>query len=134
MRDKQRQKLKQRESYLRNKEAIAQRQKERRPEIKLNSVAKRRALSVWLNEIKAKVGICALCKRSFPSCLLDFHHVRGIKISSVRHMVSSLYSKQKIEEEVAKCDLVCIICHRLEHVDGLVEWTDLYRSQAIMGR
>lgn len=55
---------------------------------------------------------CADCKACFPAECMDFDHVRGEKVNNVGTMVAHGWSWDKIEAEIAKCDLVCANCHR----------------------
>lgn len=59
----------------------------------------------------AKNTPCADCAQWFPPVCMDFDHVRGVKVRGVGLMVS--YSTQRLLDEIAKCDVVCAICHRL---------------------
>jgi lysyl-tRNA synthetase class I len=43
---------------------------------------------------------------------MDFDHVRGIKQKNVAELINTL-SKKKIDEELAKCEIVCSNCHRI---------------------
>ena len=43
---------------------------------------------------------------------MDFDHVRGQKHANVMELIKSL-SKKKIDEEIAKCEIVCSNCHRI---------------------
>jgi lysyl-tRNA synthetase class I len=43
---------------------------------------------------------------------MDFDHVRGRKHKNVSELIDSL-SKKKIDEEIAKCEVVCSNCHRI---------------------
>ncbi len=43
---------------------------------------------------------------------MDFDHVRGQKHKNVAELISTL-SKKKIDEEIAKCEIVCSNCHRV---------------------
>lgn len=43
---------------------------------------------------------------------LDFDYVRGNKISTIPNMIRR-FGKEKILEEIAKCDLVCANYHRI---------------------
>jgi lysyl-tRNA synthetase class I len=43
---------------------------------------------------------------------MDFDHVRGKKHKNVMELVPTL-SKKKIDEEIAKCEVVCSNCHRV---------------------
>lgn len=65
-----------------------------------------------LNILKCKSG-CKDCGSQFPTepWLLDFDHVRGVKSECVSFFVHRGYSK-KLLEEIKKCEIVCLICHR----------------------
>jgi lysyl-tRNA synthetase class I len=43
---------------------------------------------------------------------MDFDHVRGRKQKNVMELIPTL-SKKKIDEEIAKCEIVCSNCHRI---------------------
>lgn len=58
-----------------------------------------------------KTGPCVDCGNTFPPECMDFDHVRGRKDKNVGSMFT--YSIQKIQQEVAKCELVCANCHRI---------------------
>jgi len=51
------------------------------------------------------------CAEIYPSCVMDFDHVRGVKRFSVGQMTNCPAST--IETEIAKCDVVCANCHRI---------------------
>lgn len=42
---------------------------------------------------------------------MDFDHVRGDKISNISDMMGC-FGWDAIEQEIAKCDIVCANCHR----------------------
>lgn len=55
---------------------------------------------------------CADCSRTFPLCCMDFDHVRGEKL----YVIGSAWrwiSVEALEQETAKCDVVCACCHRI---------------------
>lgn len=56
---------------------------------------------------------CHDCGRVYPTYVLDFDH-RGDeeKLDSVSALTSRKTSLKRIDEEIAKCDLVCANCHR----------------------
>ena len=54
---------------------------------------------------------CADCGGSFPSCVMDFDHVRGAKFAGVGQMM--IYSRKRLLREVAKCDIIYSNCHRI---------------------
>jgi hypothetical protein len=54
---------------------------------------------------------CADCQKFYPSYVMQFDHVRGIKKAGISQMISDGYSWNEIEEEIQKCELVCANCH-----------------------
>lgn len=76
------------------------------------SVAKQKAhLHKYLRGIKEN-SPCVDCKIQYPYYVMDFDHVRGKKHANVMELVQTL-SKKKIDEELAKCEIVCSNCHRI---------------------
>ncbi len=53
---------------------------------------------------------CADCHLSYPWYVMDYDHVRGEKLFNLS--VSSRMTVVAVEEEIAKCDVVCANCHR----------------------
>lgn len=70
------------------------------------------ALSDKVRKIKSSTA-CADCGGIFPPVCMDFDHVRGIKRADISYMVQKTYTWTVIEEEIAKCELVCANCHRI---------------------
>lgn len=64
----------------------------------------------YINDYKTRHG-CMDCKMFYPGFMLDFDHVRGQKLFNIGNRV--LRSKQALNAEVAKCDVVCKNCHAL---------------------
>lgn len=76
------------------------------------SIAKQKAyLARYIQELKSNTP-CMDCKESFPYYVMDFDHVRGQKHANVMELIKTL-SKKKIDEEIAKCEIVCSNCHRI---------------------
>lgn len=76
------------------------------------SIAKQKAaLHKYLRELKEN-SPCMDCKVQYPYYVMDFDHVRGRKHKNVMELVPTL-SKKKIDEELAKCEIVCSNCHRV---------------------
>ena len=76
------------------------------------SIAKQKAyLAQYLRDLKTKTP-CVDCGINYPYYVMDFDHVRGVKQANVMELVSTL-SKKKIDEEIAKCEIVCSNCHRI---------------------
>lgn len=67
------------------------------------------AMSKILKAAKAKP--CKDCGREFPSCAMQFDHVRGLKKFEIAHVkdrgIKALLSEMK------KCELVCANCHAI---------------------
>ena len=100
MRDKKQQKIKQRESYERNKAQIIQRQKERRQRI-----------VEWIIGLK-KDQPCTDCGQVYHFAAMHYDHLPGAtKLGTIREMAYRYADKQKILDEIAKCELVCSNCH-----------------------
>jgi len=77
---------------------------------------KAKALKEWMIELKSQP--CQDCKLSFEVCCMDFDHRDGtVKSYNVGSMFAHHYSRELIETELAKCDLVCANCHRIRTRD-----------------
>lgn len=70
------------------------------------------ALKAWMVELKSKP--CADCGSTFPICCMDFdHRDESSKAYNIGSMFAHHYSRELIQTEVDKCDLVCANCHRI---------------------
>jgi len=76
------------------------------------SIAKQKAALYKYLRDKKEQNPCADCGISYPYYVMDFDHVRGQKQKNVMELVPSL-SKKKIDDELAKCEIVCSNCHRI---------------------
>jgi hypothetical protein len=55
---------------------------------------------------------CMDCGLTLPMCAMSFDHLPGeVKFRDVSQLGS--WSKDRIAQEVAKCDVVCLNCHAL---------------------
>jgi len=69
------------------------------------------AFKAMLNKIQLDSG-CVDCGYNENPVALDFDHLPGsVKVAQVSHMEG--YKKEKIEAEIAKCEVVCANCHRI---------------------
>ena len=75
------------------------------------SAATRKRLLEWADSLKEGKP-CAHCGNVYPPKAMDWHHVRGTKEFSISAGLRR-YSKARILAEIAKCDLLCAVCHRL---------------------
>lgn len=87
-----------RKHYYANREAYIQKAHRRRREIK-----------AWLNELK-QASPCVDCKVSYPYYVMDFDHI-GEKSTEINKLIN-VTSYRRLEEEIAKCELVCSNCNR----------------------
>lgn len=88
--------------------------------VKRRTAMKRLELREWY--WKKKAGSCSDCYQLFhPVCMQFDHRPSTIKIASVSDLVAKLTSKEEIEVEIQKCDLVCANCHALRTWDRLQE-------------
>jgi|GWRWMinimDraft_12_1066020.scaffolds.fasta_scaffold124887_1 hypothetical protein len=72
-------------------------------------------LRKWMVELKSKP--CTDCGGFFPLCCMDFDHNKGVKSYNVGSMFAHHYSKELIQTELDKCELVCSNCHRIRTRD-----------------
>lgn len=78
---------------------------------------RRKEITSYINEIKSKLH-CINCKENHVACL-DFHHRNpDEKDFTIATAMLHGYKKDKILEEIAKCDVLCANCHRKLH------WTE----------
>ena len=73
---------------------------------------RRLELREWVYAIKSTP--CFDCDLAYPPEIMQFDHTEeGTKTSTISRMVSGLYGKRMILNEIAKCDLVCPNCHAI---------------------
>lgn len=75
------------------------------------TAAKKRKAQNRLLILNLKQAPCFDCGGRFHPDVMDFDHVRGSKTDNISNMVSR--SREALETELAKCQLVCANCHRL---------------------
>jgi hypothetical protein len=54
---------------------------------------------------------CAECGKSYPSYVMEFHHINGDKAGTIAEMINNTNSKAVLDE-IAKTEVLCINCHR----------------------
>lgn len=87
--------------YQRNKDKVKARTKER------TRIAKKKAREfVWQYLLVHPCG----CGEADP-ILLDFDHL-GDKRKGISQMIAGGCNIQRLEEEIAKCQILCVVCHR----------------------
>jgi hypothetical protein len=65
----------------------------------------------WLDDLK-KTMKCVRCGIGDFRCL-QFHHPEDDKDHNIANMMG--HSKEKIIEEISKCEVLCGNCHLIEH-------------------
>lgn len=73
--------------------------------------------------LEAKSRPCADCGHGYPYPVMEFDHVRGVKLFKISSSFANRTLGQ-IRAEIAKCDVVCANCHRLRHMDKVLEAVD----------
>lgn len=73
----------------------------------------------WYRELK-KTLKCNRCSENHPSCL-QFHHTDpNVKEKSISMAPHDGWNKERILNEISKCEVICANCHFKEHyVDPL---------------
>ena len=80
----------------------------------------REARVSWVNEFK-KVP-CKDCGGIFPPVCMDFDHIGNDKDKNIAILVNGNYGRQRILDEIAKCEIVCANCHRLRTNEREKPW------------
>ena len=78
-------------------------------------------LRALVNDLKC--GPCLDCGGLFPTYVMDFDHIGDDKILAVSVLVK-YGNRQKILDEIAKCELVCANCHRIRTHERLTSVTN----------
>jgi transcription elongation factor Elf1 len=93
----------QRRHYQNNKQYYYERNKRRREELK-----------TWFKGLKSTLK-CNRCGED-RIATLTFHHTDpSTKELTVANLVGRGYSQKRVEEEIAKCEILCANCHAVEH-------------------
>lgn len=92
------------------KEAQRDHARRKRAEGREYQQERRRVLRAYIDLEKSKP--CVDCNQTFPPYCMDFDHCRGKKKSDVGKMANGMYAVATIAAEIAKCELVCVNCHR----------------------
>ncbi len=70
-------------------------------------------METWFRGYKETLS-CEICGENYPACL-DFHHIdpsrKKFSVSAKRDRPSL----KQLQEEIAKCQVLCANCHRKEH-------------------
>ena len=58
---------------------------------------------------------CTDCGIQYPYWVMEFDHVRGVKQFQLSYVTRTNVSRKRIDDELAKCEVVCRNCHALRH-------------------
>lgn len=61
---------------------------------------------------EAKKFPCVDCGHQFPHPAMDFDHISNKRLE-VSQMMCRAFSVATMKKEMAKCELVCAVCHRI---------------------
>lgn len=66
----------------------------------------------WIQDIKRNTP-CKDCGKIYEPYCMDYDHIpeKGKKIKCISRMVLESCPQQDILNEIAKCDLICLLCH-----------------------
>lgn len=78
--------------------------------------ARKEGIRAWILEIKSKLS-CIRCGESHIACT-EFHH-RDLeqKEEELSNVAGRGWKKERILEEIEKCDVLCSNCHRKLHFE-----------------
>lgn len=75
-------------------------------------------MQAWFRDLK-KGLVCSICRENDWRCL-DFDHIDPkTKLVSVSKAVTGRWSKEKILEEITKCQILCANCHRKKTLSSI---------------
>ena len=77
----------------------------------------KRAKKEWFWERKKGLS-CERCGFSHPAAIQFHHRVGEVKLGEVGRMVQTQTPIEKIEAEIAKCEVLCANCHSIEHFNA----------------
>jgi phosphopantetheine adenylyltransferase len=73
-------------------------------------------LRQFLKDLKSNLS-CVKCSQNHPATL-QFHHIDpNIKTEEISQMAKYGYSKERILEEIRKCEVLCANCHAILHYE-----------------
>lgn len=84
-----------------------------------DAISKNSTLKLKIKSVKYFENKCSDCEKTYHLNLFEFHHINndrngGIKLST---MFNRHYKWEKIENELKKCVMLCVNCHRKRHFD-----------------
>jgi hypothetical protein len=104
--------------YEKNKDKVSERNKRRyannKEKYKAQTIARRKDLYYRVFKIRYD-GCCSVCGYEDYRAL-DFHHIDpSTKIDTIAQLCNRSVAWRRLDVELAKCELICANCHRIEH-------------------
>lgn len=92
---------------------------ENKDRAKQRVIDRKREMRAWLQEWKREANLaCMACGEDDVACL-DFHHRDpSQKEGGMYEVLKRGWGKERILQEIAKCDVLCANCHRKLHARG----------------
>jgi hypothetical protein len=78
----------------------------------IQRIIRRRKIREWFKKYKSTLQ-CEECGEDYPACLV-FHHISN-KDDNIGNLIRLGWSKERILEEIDKCEVLCANCHRKKH-------------------
>ncbi len=72
-----------------------------------------RKIEEWLKQYKLTLR-CETCEENHPACL-EFHHINPQEKKFTIGRQERRVSLKSLQDEIAKCRILCANCHRKEH-------------------
>lgn len=91
------------EYYARNKKKFKEKRQRRR-----------RELAEWITKHKSELK-CSRCPENHPACICFHHSDPETKEFSLAEAAHRGMSVERIQAELAKCEVLCMNCHSREH-------------------
>lgn len=76
--------------------------------LRARTIQKRLAAQLYVQSLKNNP--CVDCNKTYPYYNMQFDHL-GDKEWTIGRLTGIGATKEKIDSEVAKCELVCVLCH-----------------------
>ncbi len=80
---------------------------------RIRAVALRTSKKAWVDNFKSTAG-CGLCPERHTACLEFHHRDPALKDANVSVALAH-WSLERLQVEIAKCDVICSNCHRKLH-------------------
>lgn len=93
-----------------NREWYKKNSSKHKADVRRNAERYKERFVAIVTEYKSKG--CADCGKVYPPYVMDFDHLEDTeKVANVASMAG--WSLEKVEAEIAKCEVVCANCHRI---------------------